>query len=400
MFEPVEAAPTHRASVDAVLQFAWDSAAFTSNDAMPAVGLTRSTTIEAIDELIARGLVEELPNARAGGDYRKGRPARRFSFRADAGVVIGVDAGREHLTAKIADLRGTVLHTSTLDHGLGHDSPEERRQTVADAIDGILATAGIDRSSVAAVCVGVPAPVDHEGRSPVHRDGFWHRMNPDLRTMIAEWAPAVQVENDAALTAVAEGSVGAAVGYRSYVALLAGARLGAGIVTDGILMRGRNGGAGEMIAFDHVEGVGEVGGIGYRIEEWVREGIASGGIAEGHPLAAGGGASARDVVALSRSGDPHAARIIEKAGALVARVCGMFGSLLDPEVIVISGGVADGVEDVLKVARRILPGELDLPAPRLIASPLGRQVVALGAVSAAVRSARSSLLTRLPAAVG
>ena len=89
-----------------MLQFAWDAETFTSSDAMPVVGLTRSTTIDAIDELIERGLVREMPNAREGGDYRKGRPSRRFSFAADAGVVLGVDAGRAHIVVHVADLAG------------------------------------------------------------------------------------------------------------------------------------------------------------------------------------------------------------------------------------------------------------------------------------------------------
>ncbi len=59
------------------------------------------------------GLVRELANARAGGDYRKGRPSRRFELRADAAVVVGVDAGQGHLVTTVADLRGRPLATRT-----------------------------------------------------------------------------------------------------------------------------------------------------------------------------------------------------------------------------------------------------------------------------------------------
>ncbi|TQJ30766.1 ROK family protein [Microbacterium sp. SLBN-146] len=395
MFDPgEEARRSGRASVDAILQFAWDAETFTSNDAMPVVGLTRSTTIEAIDELIARGLVHELSNARAGGEYRKGRPARRFAFRADAGVVVGVDAGRAHIVAMVADLRGRVLHSATSEPGEDHDSVDERREAVESAIDDALIAAGVSRADVVAVCLGVPAPVDRSGRSPRHRDGFWDRMNPGLIDLVAEWAPVVRVENDASLTAVAEGSVGAAVGCRDFVALLAGMRLGAGIVVDGALLRGTHGGAGEMVAFDNVVGVGEVGGIGYRIGEWVREAVAAGDILPGHPLARGGITvdTPRRVLQLAREGDVSAQGIVERAGSMVARVAGVFGSILDSERIVVSGAVSDDIEDVLVVARRLLPTELDLPAPHLVASPLGAEVVAVGAVAAAVESARRGIL--------
>ena len=58
----------------------------------------------------------------------------------------------------------------------------------------------------------------------------------------------------------------------------------------------------------------------------------------------------------------------------------------------ISGGLAAGVEELLKVARRLLPAELDLPAPELVASSLGADVVSIGAVAAALESARDGAL--------
>ena len=73
-------APSPRqANLAAVARFAWDAAAFTASEAMAAVGLTRSTTIDVIDDLVERRILRELPNARAAGDYSKGRPARRFA---------------------------------------------------------------------------------------------------------------------------------------------------------------------------------------------------------------------------------------------------------------------------------------------------------------------------------
>ena len=117
-----------RHNLDAVLAAAWDSEAFTASDVIAAVGLTRSTAIDVVDELTARGLLAEMPNARAVGEYSKGRPARRFAFRPDAGVVVGVDAGRGHLTATVADLRGRTIGASRLTVDPELDSPERRRR--------------------------------------------------------------------------------------------------------------------------------------------------------------------------------------------------------------------------------------------------------------------------------
>ncbi|MDO8384205.1 MAG: ROK family protein [Microbacterium sp.] len=385
-----------RASLDALLDYAWDAGIFTAGDAMPVVGLTRSTTIDALDELVERGLIRELPNAREVGDYSKGRPARRFEFCADAGVVVGLDAGRAHATTTVANLSGDVLAREHLT--LDDDSVARRRAVLESAVDDALAVAGLERGDVIALCAGVPAPVNSEGVSPTHHDGFWQRMNPDLIDMFGAWAPLVRVENDASLAAVAEGSLGVARGCRDYVTLLAGERLGAGVVVDGRLLRGAHGGVGEMIAFDQVSGVEGAWGLGYRAAQWAREAIAAGQVPPGHPLA---GASADDisgriVFELASAGDEFALAIVDRVGQMLARVTGVFASLLDPRMIVISGAVSAGVADVLVAARARLSDLLHVPPPELVASDLGGDVVSTGAVSAAIELARSGILSLTP----
>ena len=134
------------ASLDAVFRYAWDSADFTATDAMLATGLTRSTTIEALEALRELDLVSELPNAREAGDYRKGRPARRFALRDDAAVLVGVDAGNSHVAVSVTDLRSqTLLHRRTT-RAVDGDDAHGRRHLISALIDEALAAAGRDRS--------------------------------------------------------------------------------------------------------------------------------------------------------------------------------------------------------------------------------------------------------------
>ena len=393
---PERISAPRRASLDALLDYAWDAGIFTAGEAMPAVGLTRSTTIDALDELVEHGLIRELPNAREVGDYSKGRPARRFEFCADAGIVVGLDAGRAHATTTVSDLSGEVLAREHLT--LDDDSVAGRRAVMARAVDAALAVAGRDRSDVIALCAGVPAPVDAEGISPTHHEGFWQRMNPDLKDMFGAWVPLVRVENDASLAAVAEGSIGVARGCRDYVTLLAGERLGAGVVVDGRLLRGAHGGVGEMIAFDQVSGVGGAWGLGYRAAQWAREAIAAGELPPQHPLAAVpvDDISGRLVFELAAEGDAFALAIVDRVGQMLAQVTGVFASLLDPRIIVISGAVSAGVADVLVAARARLSDALHIPPPELVASQLGGDIVSTGAVSAAIELARSGILALAP----
>lgn len=114
-----------RASTAAILGYTWDADIFRTDDAMKATGLTRSTTINALDELISLGLIRELSNTRADNSYRFGRPSRRFEFRANAGILLGIDAGRSSTTITVADLVGRQLLVSNIGWSLPTSSHKD-----------------------------------------------------------------------------------------------------------------------------------------------------------------------------------------------------------------------------------------------------------------------------------
>lgn len=388
---------TGRASVGAVLDFAWTAGEFTATEAMAGTSLTRSTAIDAIDTLVTADLLRELPNARAIGDYRSGRPARRFALSPDLGVVVGVDAGDTHLAVTVADLLDHTLvhHRTELDPT---HSAEERRATILQRLDAARVESGVPADRVLAICVGVAAPVDRDGASPPHPDGFWERTNPGLARALHDWAPVIEVKNDAQLAAIAEGAVGAAVDCRDYVALLASERFGGGVVVDGHVLHGAHGGVGEGVVFDHIVGVGSAFGLRYALQEQAAATVAAGeapGDGAVARLVAGGPVDPRLLLTLAASGDVDAVRVSERVGATLARVVGVLGSMYDPARVIVCGAVAESVEPVLAAARRLLPAELHLPAPQILASSLGAEVVSAGAVVTARRAARERAVPRL-----
>lgn len=387
---------TGRASVDGVLDFAWDAGAFTATDAMQAASLTRSTAIEAIDTLIAAGVLSELPNARDAGEYRAGRPARRFALRADAGVVVALDAGDTHLTAAVADLAGETLLRRQVPLSSAQ-SVDERRSAILTHLRDTLAAAGVERVDVLALCAGVAAPVTMQGQSPPHPEGFWERTNPGLIDALAGWADVVEVKNDAQLAAAAESTEGGAIGCRDVVALLAGERLGAGVVVDGHLLHGAHGGVGEMFAFDFIRDVDSAFGLGPSLERQAREAIAAAapavaakGLAAMDPAEIHG----RDVLELAAAGDPMARQVTDAVGHVLARIVGVLGNMFDPERVIVCGAIADGIQPVLDAAHRTLAAQIHLPAPRLLRSTLGGDVVIRGALARARDRARSTALPR------
>lgn len=390
-------APQLRASTSAILEYAWDAGPFLTDDALAAVGLTKSTTISAIDELISVGLVKELPDSRADGTYRRGRPARRFMFNAYAGLLLGIDAGRAHITTTVANLAGETLHSQSYEVDSAEDTPSGRREAVSRTIDtGLKAVSGIDRD-VITLAIGVPAPVNNAGDSPSHPEGFWQLMNPDFKRHFQDRFPRTRVENDAALAALAEGSQGAATDCDHYVSLLVGKRLGAGVVMDGRLIRGAHGGVGELKVLKYVEGVDGTRGLGRLIDRWVRQALAGGDLPTGHPLTLipDEDLSARTELAHITADDPHTGAIHQRASRVLARICSLLASLYDPERIVVCGAVTEALNDIISTAERLQTSELQLPSPRIVASRLGGDVVSVGAVSAAQDTARGTALPLL-----
>lgn len=388
---------TGRASVGALLDFAWTAGEFTATDAMATTSLTRSTAIDAIETLVSAAVLTELPNARVAGSYRAGRPSRRFVLAADLGVVIGVDAGDTHLAVTIADpLERTLVHHRTdLD---SNQSASARRATILGQIELALDEADVERSAVLAICVGVAAPVNRAGISPPHPDGFWERTNPGLAEALNDWAPVVEIKNDAQLAAIAEGTKGAAIGCRDYVALLASERFGGGVVVDGHVLHGAHGGVGEGVVFDHIIGVGSAFGLRYALQDQVRAGVESGEISSESAigrLALDERIDPRAVLTAAAAGDADALLATSRVGATLARVVGVLGSMYDPARVIVCGAVAESIEPVLAAAREVVPAELHLPAPEILASTLGAEVVSIGAVATARMAARESAVPLL-----
>ncbi|WIE74914.1 ROK family protein [Curtobacterium sp. MCSS17_007] len=367
-------------SAETVLAYALEpeSGAFTATEAMDATGLTRSTVLAACTELVRLGWLRDLDDARAAGEYRKGRPARRYELVADAGIVVGVDAGQHRVTVLVADLRGTVL--ARTEGALGEAGLEVpvRLRVVEDTVASALTAAEVDPTRVLVTVIGIPAPVDAVGRSP-DDGGFWNSMNPGFAGVVPSGV--VVVENDANAAALAERP---SSGDASFAALLSGERFGAGLVVDGVLLRGARGGAGELRVLDLVDGVSSSNGIGRTARELVREARAEGRIAPSSLLGGDEEPGAAAVFAAAALLDPVALEVVDRLGDRLARVCVLLASLLDIDRVVVAGAIADAAAPVIDRAREHLAAWEYDPTPEVVASRFGGDVVVLGAVARAL----------------
>jgi predicted NBD/HSP70 family sugar kinase len=368
----------------------------TATDLMAGTRLSRPTVHAVCQELIDLGWVRELEPVRSNGRGRPGRSARQYAFDARCGYVLGVDVGAAKVTVVATDLQGEIVAESVqvFDDVLLH--AEQRLAQTSATIDQALRRGGIDRASVLAVGLGVPGPVDRERGTTTAIDAFLPGLaGLDLRASIHPdpgWD--VQVENDANLAVLGERWRGVADGVENVVMVLAGERLGAGIVLDGRLIRGHHGGAGELSMLFLVEGVGDTDGIASVARQLGEQAVAAGwALPEGAPI------SAASVFAAARDGDAVARGIVAELAERFARVVAAIDTLYDPELIVIGGAVAAAGDVVLEPIRSRLPatrkrlGVHPTGSPvRLEASTLGDHAVVTGAVRFALDRIQTVML--------
>ncbi|BCW49424.1 hypothetical protein StoSoilB13_17660 [Arthrobacter sp. StoSoilB13] len=260
-----------RVNASAMLKAMRGAGVVTGTELMASTGLSRATVISICDELVRLGWLQELENQRGAGDYIKGRPARRFVFDDNAASVLGIDIGANKITAIVADMAGTPLSQVTMPFRTYNVSANERADVLDRIAADVLKKAGVPADSILAVSVGVAAPVSRDGEVLTVQE-FWKSF--DVRGIVAErhgWQ--VLVENDANLAALAERWQGTAQGVDNLVVMLAGDRLGSGILESGRLLHGQLGGFGELGYLDTVDGVGDTYGIAHYAVLWGREAL-------------------------------------------------------------------------------------------------------------------------------
>jgi predicted NBD/HSP70 family sugar kinase len=346
-----------------------------------ATGRSISTIGRSVERLRGAGFVRESAVPPAS----RGRPPRLVELRPEAGYVVAVDAGASVLRAACADLEGTIrARASAVVRNPGN--VERLIDDLAGLVDDV-APRGSRRPL--ALAAGVSGIVDHvAGRVLV---------SPDLPALAGLGLAAaledrlgvtVAVDNDDLLAAVGEATDGAARGCSNIAFLSIGYGLGAGLIVDGRPLRGASSSAGAISFLDRGR-LSEVAS-GRSLPQRFREAaarVANEAITSPKRDAV---EDARTVFELSARGDAVAALVVREAADVNADVALDVAALLDPEVLVLGGGVALAGSVVLETVGERLRSTLPYP-PRLVPSALGDSAVLHGAVAFALALARDVL---------
>jgi predicted NBD/HSP70 family sugar kinase len=329
-------------------------------------GLSRPTLDTIIGGLHADGLVSQDDPQPAPGAKGAGRPARSFRINGAAGRVVGVDVGRHKILVLVADLTGAVQAERRVDVPAGIDGPDLLtlvQRTVVEALQPLSIT--VDR--LRGITVGVPGVVDTTGR--ITRSVVIRQWNGfDIQRALAVWSGVpVAVRNDANLAVLAEAWRGAARLCRDVIYILAGRRTRAAIMIDGAVLTGRHGEAGE---------------IGSVPELFFDTPAVLLGDAEADS------ARVTAVFAAARDGDQDSLTRVDRFCAELARSVRFLITVLDPELVVIGGGLSEAGDQIL--ARVV--DHLDQPQrlTPVVGSRLGDTAVALGGVRDALLMAAAN----------
>lgn len=358
-------------------------------------GLSKPTASQLLARLEAGGLV--LATGTTEG--RPGPGAQLYEVNPAAAYAAGLDVNPRRIRAAVADVTGRTVGRHELP-APGRRSGVPVVRQVTDALDGAAKAAGLSRADVHRLVIGTPGAFDPNTgrlRYASHLPG-WH--SPTLLDELAAALPMpFEYENDVNLVALAEQRLGAARGHTDFVLLWNQEGLGAALVLGGRLHRGWTGGAGE-VGFLPVPGTPLVrqvtkansGGFqelaGSRaVPELARELGIEDIPQDPYPEAA----AALLARAAAAPHDDRHHRLLRTYATRLATGLASLVSVLDPELVVLSGtGLTSGGE----VLRALIQAELEELAasrPRLVVGDVREHPVLRGALESALATTRDEV---------
>ncbi|HSR10371.1 MAG TPA: ROK family protein [Thermodesulfobacteriota bacterium] len=296
-------------------------------------------------------------------------------------AVIGLDVGGSKLYSALSDLSGRLREERKETWTPGSEDVLRR---IISRIDALLSAAERDSRKVLGVCVGAPGVTRADEGIVSHATALgWHEL--PLGAILSErFNLPVAVENDVNLAAVGEWGFGLARGCSSLALVAVGTGIGCGVVIDGKIHRGSHHSAGEIgylppdvtalgkeyRGFGPLESFASGPGIALRAEMIFRE--------RGWAVPANG-LSAEMIFQSAREGKDWALKVVDETVDYLCLAAAAISTVLDPDAIVIAGGVARSADLIIEPMQRKLKGAVPAP-PRILASNLGPRAAVLGSV--------------------
>ncbi|MBT1608355.1 ROK family transcriptional regulator [Curtobacterium flaccumfaciens] len=388
-------------------------------------GLSAQTVSNVTRFLIEAGMIVESGTVVSG----RGKPRTILRLEPGSRYAVGVHVDPAVVTYVLLDLAGTVVAASTTSTPTA-DDPSEVVRTIASAVDGLVADAGVAVDSVLGVGIASPGPIDVEAGIVVDPPFLPRWRDVPLRDALAEATGyPVLLEKDVTAAAVGEMFLAGESSARNFAFVYFGTGFGVGLVVDHEPVRGVGSNAGDAghIMVDQgslagtPDGSGTRGEVGAAVapDRLVRiarsRGLAlsgGGAVTEAGAGAAADAANADSVDAVNAAwdelavaiadGDDTAVTLAAEAGTVMGNAAVLIVNLLDIDRVVFGGPFWSRIASAaLPAARTAIVGSpLLVPkhAVQVVESDRGADVAAVGAaclvLDAALSPRASTLLIR------
>ncbi len=278
-------------------------------------------------DLIADGLLIELEHSPSQG----GRPARMLGIVSSAGRAIGVKVVADHVAFVEVGIDGFVRRSAIEPFNA---SANTMLADLASLLRSFIA--GGSNEPLLGIGVGVPGSVDSQGNGLVDSAQLGWQQVPVGASLRREFALPVLVENNVNAVAVAERLYGVGRQHDNFLVVTIGTGVGAGIVVDGVVLRGHAGGAGEIGHIPVAED-GPLCSCGNRgcLETYIGESALVDLARERGVIGSSSGMGA--LRAAAEAGNAEASAIFSEAGHRLGRALAGIIHTLDPEIIIVLG---------------------------------------------------------------
>lgn len=345
-------------------------------------GLDPATISAVVRQLRVDGWLLSKKGPSAG---RAGRPPTQLAIDPAAGFLVGARLEPDMVRLLATSMAGEVRASWQAAAG---SEVEDVLDTLTRGVEELLRGLGASWDQVRGIGVGVPALMSHGGRVAYGPNLRWHDV-PLLELLAERWSVPVAVDNDTSAAALAEKLFGAAREASDFVVIAGHSGIGGALYLGGRLYRGHDGFAGE-IGHACVEPGGRscaCGDAGCLEAYLAQQGLEAQLSERGRSLA-----TYEAVARAAAAGDEAVLDLLDEAGERLGRVIADLIDLLDPELVVLAGGLSHVVPWLLPAIERVRSSESlgrYRGRCRVALSDLGPEAVTMGGVGLAMEAVLS-----------
>lgn len=271
---------------------------------------------------------------------------------------IGIDVGGTNVKIALVDSDGKIGYSNTIPTRaeMGY---EYTINNMKQAIRDLMTETKLSAKDIEGIGFGLPGQVDFKSgivRLITNIPG-WVEI-PLAKMIEDEFHIPTRIDNDVRCAALGELNFGAGKGCENLICITVGTGIGSGLIINGKLVRGASNAAGEI---GHIKlqmhdgpicGCGDTGCLeafasGPSIVAMAEEYILGGKSTKYREMANGGTITPFIVAEAAKAGDPVARRIFTRMGEYIGIGMASVVNLLNPERIIVGGGVADAGDILL-----------------------------------------------------